>query len=93
MIRALGFTRSMVLVSFLLENSFVSVVGILIGSLLAVNLGYTFANSGASIAFAPPYGTVVEIVAVVYLFSMVGSVATALAASRTAPAEALHYQG
>jgi putative ABC transport system permease protein len=91
MIRALGFTKRMVLGSFLLENSFVSVVGILIGSLLAVDLGYTFANSGSSIVFTPPYLNVVELMGVVYAISLLGSFLTALTASRTAPAEALRY--
>ncbi len=40
MMRALGYTRRMVVVNFALESAFVSVLGIIIGSLLGIAIGY-----------------------------------------------------
>jgi putative ABC transport system permease protein len=41
MMRAIGFQRRMVLTSFLVETSFVAVIGIVIGTLLGIFIGYT----------------------------------------------------
>jgi putative ABC transport system permease protein len=91
MVRALGFTRRMVLGSFLLENSFVALLGILIGALLAIDLGYPFATSIPNVSYSPPLLGTAEIVVVVYGIAMLGTGFSALRASRTAPAEALRY--
>jgi putative ABC transport system permease protein len=91
MVRALGFTKRMVLGSFLLENSFVAVLGILIGALLAIDLGYPFATSIPNVSYAPPLLGIAEIMVVVYGFAMIGTVFSAMRAARTTPAEALRY--
>lgn len=92
MVRALGFTRRMVLGSFLVENSFVALLGIVIGVLLAVDLGYAFATtSSPPLAFNLPYLNILEIILIAYLFAMVGTVFSAFRAARILPAEALRY--
>ncbi len=92
MVRALGFTRRMVLGSFLLENSFVALLGIVIGVLLAVDLGYAFATSvSPPLAFTLPYANILEIVLIAYGFAMLGTIFSAIRAARTLPAEALRY--
>jgi putative ABC transport system permease protein len=91
MVRALGFTKRMVLGSFLLENSFVALLGIVIGALLAIDLGYPFATSIPGVTYAPPLLGIAEIIVAVYLFAMLGTTFSALRAAQTTPAEALRY--
>lgn len=91
MVRALGFTKRMVLGSFLLENSFVALLGIVLGALLAVDLGYPFATSIRNATYAPPLLGIAEIMVAVYLFAMLGTTFSALRAAQTTPAEALRY--
>jgi putative ABC transport system permease protein len=56
MLRALGFKRLMILGSFLLENSFVALLGIFIGALVAIDFGYAIdsSSSGISVAYFIP---------------------------------------
>jgi len=91
MVRALRFTKRMVLGSFPLENSFVAVLRILIGALLAIDLGYPFATSIPNVVYVPPLLGIAEIMVVVYGFAMLGTVFSALRAATTTPAEALRY--
>ena len=91
MVRALGFTKRMVLGSFLLESSFVALLGIVIGALLAIDLGYAFATSSSNVAFAPPYAGIAEIIAIVYAFALLGTAFSAERAAKTTPSEALRY--
>ncbi len=92
MVRALGFTRSMVLGSFLLENSYVALLGILIGAILAVDLGYAIVSSlSFSVPYIIPWASILEISLLAYAFAMLGTIWSALRAARTLPAEALRY--
>lgn len=91
MVRALGFTKRMVLGSFLLENSFVALLGIALGALLAIDLGYPFATAIPNVTYAPPLLSIAEIMVAVYLFAMLGTSFSALRAAQTTPAEALRY--
>jgi putative ABC transport system permease protein len=94
MLRATGFTRTMVLRSLVLEYSFVTVVGIAIGVGLGllvvynVTLGPSAATEGIQ-QFAAPWVTLVEIAVITYLLVLVAIAGPALRASRLPPAEAV----
>jgi putative ABC transport system permease protein len=91
-LRALGFRKRMILAVFVLENSYIALLGILIGILLGIDVGYAFAvspNSGLN--FVVPWQQILEIVALAYGLSMLATVSSARRASRIPPAEALRY--
>jgi putative ABC transport system permease protein len=91
-LRALGFRRKMVLAAFLVENSYVALLGILIGVLLGVDLAYAFTsqpNSGLS--FVIPWTQIIEISVASYALAMLSVLGSARKASKIPPAEALRY--
>jgi putative ABC transport system permease protein len=91
-LRALGFRRRMILAVFVLENSYISLLGIMIGILLGIDVGYAFAvspNSGLN--FVLPWQQILEIVALAYGLSMLATISSARRAARIPPAEALRY--
>ena len=91
-LRALGFRRRMILAVFVLENSYISLLGILIGVLLGVDVGYAFAvtpNSGLN--FVLPWQQLLEIVGLAYGLSMLATISSARRAARIPPAEAIRY--
>ena len=92
MLRALGFRRSMVLQAFLLENSYITLVGIVIGVVLGINLGYAISQSpGSQLPFVIPWVGILEIVGIAYGLAMLATVGSAFRAARIPPAEALRY--
>lgn len=92
MLRALGFRRSMVLQTFLLENSYITLVGIVIGVVLGINLGYAISQSpGSQLPFVIPWVGILEIVGIAYGLAMLATVGSAFRAARIPPAEALRY--
>ena len=98
MLRAIGYKRSMVQLSFLLESGFIALSGIVLG----VGLGLTFAASlftsgefGAStkgLGFEVPWDQVGLMTAIAFVASMVTTYLPARAASHVAVAEALRYE-
>ncbi len=92
MLRALGFRRSMVLATFLLENTYITLLGIGIGVALGLNLGYAISQtSGADLPYVIPWVNIGEIVAIAYGLAMLATVSSARRASKIPPAEALRY--
>ncbi|MBP8292901.1 MAG: FtsX-like permease family protein, partial [Caldilineaceae bacterium] len=96
MLRALGYQRNMVGLSFVLESSFVSITGLVIGAITGVVLGDNLVS-----AFFPQIGeTVVTtpwlqislIVLAAYAFSLLTTILPAWQAARIYPAEALRYE-
>jgi len=95
MLRAVGYRRSMVQRSFLLESSFIAIIGLVIGALVGVWQSYTFFVTNQTFGAVDFHVPVVEI-----LLILVGSYAATLlttylpsrAASQVAPAEALRYE-
>ncbi len=91
-LRALGFRRKMVLAAFLVESSYVALLGILIGVLLGVDLAYTFtAQPNSGLSFVVPWTQIIEISAAAYALAMLSVLSSARKASRIPPAEALRY--
>jgi putative ABC transport system permease protein len=97
-LRAIGFRRRMVQLSFLLESSFIALTAIVIGTLLGLAVGYNVisdsrrAPSWQNMGFSVPWLTLAVIVLAVYAIAMATTFAPARRASRVYPAEALRYQ-
>jgi putative ABC transport system permease protein len=94
MLRATGFTRGMILRSFLLEYSYVTLVGIAIGVALGLLIVYNstisnVASSAGITQFVAPWLTVVEIVVVAYVLVLVAIAGPSIRAARLPPAEAV----
>lgn len=91
-LRALGFRRRMVIAAFIIENSYVALLGIMIGVLLGVNLGYAFAVSpNSGLTFVLPWQSILEIVGLAYGLSLLATFNSSRRAGRIPPAEALRY--
>ena len=97
-LRAIGYRRRMVQLSFLLEFSFIALLGIAIGVSLGLVLGYNAVrdirqDAGIdTIRFSVPWVQIGIILVVTYLFSLMATFLPARQASRIYPAEALRYE-
>ncbi len=96
MMRAIGFQRTMVRTTFLLESSFVAILGtalgVGLGLGLARNLVSAEAKNNSSIALNVPWPQIIVIVVIAYLASLLTTYLPAWQASRVYPAEALRYE-
>jgi putative ABC transport system permease protein len=95
MLRALGYRRSLVQVSFLMESSFIAILGLAIGSLLGVWQSYRFFvtdKSFGNVDFHVPFVEIGLILVGAYLATLLTTFLPARAAARIAPAEALRYE-
>ncbi len=91
MLRALGFSRSLVWRSFLLEACFVIAVGLLVGTALALWLAYQIARATYQ-DFPLPLFPVVLILLSAFLAALACTVLPARQAALLYPAEALRYE-
>jgi putative ABC transport system permease protein len=97
-LRAIGFRRRMVQVSFLLESSFVAVTAILVGTGLALLVAHNVISnsrqtpSWENMPFAVPWLSLGVIFVTVLAVAVLTTLAPAVRASRVYPAEALRYQ-
>ncbi len=96
MMRAIGFQRSMVRTAFLLESSFVAVLGtlngVVLGLVLSYNLVASITSTNSAYSFSVPWLQIVVIVALAYVASLITTYLPAWQASRIYPAEALRYE-
>jgi putative ABC transport system permease protein len=97
-LRALGFQRRMIQLSFLIESSFIAVTAIVVGTLLALIVAVNVINDTSSqaswndISIVVPWVNLAIIFGAVYLAALLATLAPALRASRVYPAEALRYE-
>ena len=97
-LRAIGYRRRMIQLSFLLESSFVALLGILIGTTLGLVLGWQAYNDIKedegidTIRFGIPWIQIGVILTLTYLASLLATFLPARQASRVYPAEALRYE-
>jgi putative ABC transport system permease protein len=97
-LRSIGFQKAMVQAAFLLESSFISLLGIGLGTglglLVAFNVILDFRNTPGwdSTGFAVPWLTLALVFAVVYAGSVFATLVPARQASKVYPAEALRYE-
>ena len=95
MLRALGYRRSLVQRSFLMESSLIAILGLVIGALVGVWQSYRFFvvdKTVGTVAFHVPVIDIALILAGAYLATLVTTYLPARTASRVAPAEALRYE-
>lgn len=98
MLRAIGYKKGMIALSFLLESSFVSVLGAIIGLALGLLLSFNGVNSIRAesgiegLSFSVPWMDLGVILTITYGFSLLTTFLPARQASRVYPAEALRYE-
>jgi putative ABC transport system permease protein len=95
-LRAIGYRRGMVGMSFVLESSFIALLGILIGVVLGLILSYNFvqyfAKDSPTLQWAVPWLQIGGIVLLAYIVSLLTTIAPARQAASIYPAEALRYE-
>ena len=95
MLRALGYRRSLVQRSFLLESSFIAVIGLVIGAIVGIWQSYTFFVTNQTfgvVDFHIPVVNIVLILVGAYAATLLTTYLPSRAAARVAPAEALRYE-
>ncbi len=96
MLRALGFQRGQVRLAFLIESSFVALLGIglgvALGAALSVGIVDSFAEQISGIRYTVPWSTLGVIVGLSYVASLLTTFLPARQASKVYPAEALRYE-
>jgi len=93
MLRAIGFRRGMILRIFVIESSFIAILGILVGVGLGILLGYRLFLEFEAARFVIPWETILPVSGISYLFTFLSTIGPARGASRVSPAEALKYVG
>jgi putative ABC transport system permease protein len=95
MLRALGFRRSLVQRTFLMESSLITIIGLIIGTIVGVWESYRFFvvdKSFGTVDFHVPAVEITLILVGAYLATLITTYLPARAASLIAPAEALRYE-
>lgn len=93
MLRALGFSRPLIMRSFLLESSFVILASMLIGTILALWVANQIISSTySSLQFPLPLLPLAAILIGSYLIAFLTTIVPSRSASRIHPAEALRYE-
>jgi putative ABC transport system permease protein len=96
--RAIGFRRGMIQLSFLLESSFVALTAIAVGTLLGLIVSWNVIGdisgtaSFENLAVHVPWANLTVIFLTVYAVALLTTLAPAVRASRVQPAEALRYE-
>ena len=99
MLRAIGFQKGMVRGSFLLESSFIAILGI--GTGLALGLALTpqimdtmaeVYSEESSVRTIVPWQSLLIVAAVAYAAALLTTILPARQASEVTPAEALRYE-
>lgn len=95
-LRALGFQKGMVQLSFLLESSFVALLGIALGVALGAGISVQILDQMsdyfAGITYQVPWVNIVVVVIIAYGASLLTTYLPARQASKVYPAEALRFE-
>lgn len=97
-LRAIGFQARMVQVSFLVESLFVTLVGVVVGSVLGLWVAFNVVQDTAgqpgydNLTLRPPWAALAVILVVVLVCSVLTTWLPSVRASRTYPATALRYE-
>jgi putative ABC transport system permease protein len=97
MLRAIGYSRRLVALSFFMESSFIALAGVGMGLILGTALSYNLLTSpeftgDTEIDFNVPWLRILVICGIAYGASALMTIIPARAASRVAVAEALRYE-
>jgi len=90
--RSIGYQRDMILKTFMLETSFVSLTGIVLGVVLGLLLSYRLWEWGGFDKNAPfviPWIEILVVMAIAFIITAIATLPPSRSASRLAPAEAL----
>lgn len=90
--RAIGYQRDMILKAFLLETSFMSLLGIIIGTLMGLGISFTiFVWGGFSklSVFVIPWGEILAVLVIAFAITLAATLPPSRKAARLTPAEAL----
>jgi len=90
--RAIGYQRDMILKVFLLETSFMSLLGIAIGTLMGLAISYTIFEWGGFSkisVFVVPWGEILLVLVIAFVITLAATLPPSRRAARLAPAEAL----
>lgn len=95
-LRALGFSRTSIVMSFLAESVFLALAGGAVGAVASLGLGFVKFSmmnfqswAEIVIAFEPNVGTIVNAVIVAVVMGIIGGVWPAVKAARMSPVEAM----
>ena len=95
-LRAIGYRQGMIQLSFLLESSFIALLGVALGVALGTIISFNLVNHLGDelegLRFTVPWVQIVIIVAATYIFSILTTILPARQASHILPAEALRYE-
>ena len=97
-LRAIGFRRRMIQLSFLLESSFIALTAIVVGTVFGLIVSNTVIADVSSqsayemVTLQVPWVELAIIFGAVYLVALLTTLAPAVRASRIYPAEALRYE-
>ncbi|MBI4301339.1 MAG: ABC transporter permease [Chloroflexi bacterium] len=95
-LRALGFQKEMVQLSFLLESSFIALLGIAIGIGLGFGLSYNLvemmSDSLEGVTYHVPWLNILLVAGIAYVASLLTTYLPARQAANVYPAEALRYE-
>jgi putative ABC transport system permease protein len=95
MMRAIGYTKSMVVANFALESAFVSVLGIVIGTVLGMVVGYQLWENSLSdigIGFVLPWRSILMVGGLAFLATLLSVYPAARGASKVSPASVLRFE-
>jgi putative ABC transport system permease protein len=93
--RAIGYTKRMTVANFALESAFISLLGIIIGSLLGISVGYAVyleAFKELGYDFVVPWLDITAVGAGTFLATLVSVYPAARGASKVSPAAVLRYE-
>lgn len=94
MMRAIGFKRKMIRYAFLIENSFITIIGIVLGSSLGIAVGWLLWYDGfkpMGWEFGIPWVSILTIGVIAYVAMLLTAIPSAHKASKVSPAEALRF--
>jgi putative ABC transport system permease protein len=95
MLRALGYRRSLIQRSFLMESSFIAIIGLVIGAIVGIWQSYTFFVTNqtfGAVDFHVPVVVILLILLGAYAATLLTTYLPSRAAAGVAPAEALRYE-
>ncbi|BCX14160.1 MAG: hypothetical protein KatS3mg085_692 [Candidatus Dojkabacteria bacterium] len=95
MLRSLGFQKQMILLMFFIESTFIATIAIILGVAMGVIGTVTIFNSvgeeNPNLSIIVPWGEIIFIAILIYLFSMLFALLPSIKASKLSPVEATNY--